>query len=91
MVTEEGREKRKKKFLRIRAVMDRTGISRSGVYTMVYKGQFPQPYKLGEKAVGWLEEDVENWIDERIQCGQARLGANCAADERAKNQRGCAA
>lgn len=57
--------------------MDRTGLSRSGVYTLVYKGQFPQPYKLGPRAVGWLEDDVDLWFEEQISRGPTSIGAQC--------------
>jgi prophage regulatory protein len=32
------------------------------------KGTFPKQYKLGPRAVGWLESDIEKWIEQR--CGQ---------------------
>jgi len=39
------------------------GISRAGIYNMMAEGRFPKPVKLGERAVGWLEEDLKNWLD----------------------------
>tara|TARA_B100001059_G_C17816223_1_gene575436 strand:+ start:1358 stop:1483 length:126 start_codon:yes stop_codon:yes gene_type:complete len=30
------------------------------------KGHFPKSVSLGERAIGWVEIDVEQWLDERI-------------------------
>jgi prophage regulatory protein len=57
-------------ILRLPAVRARTGLSRSSIYLSVSLGTFPRPVKLGARAVGWLEEEVERWIQARIQ--QAR-------------------
>lgn len=54
-----------KKFLRLPSVIDRTGYSRSSIYALVAKGEFPRMYRLGGRAVAWLESEVEEWIDQR--------------------------
>lgn len=36
------------------------------LYALMAKGEFPKPIKLGERAVGWLESDIERWQAERI-------------------------
>lgn len=45
-----------KKFLRLPAVKEKTGKSRSSLYLMMYKGEFPRPrpIKLGERSVAGL-------------------------------------
>ncbi len=42
-------------------------ISSAKLYDMVARGQFPPPFTLipGGRAVGWLEEDVNQWILKR--------------------------
>lgn len=54
-------------ILRLPAVKARTGLSRSTIYQRIGEGQFPRPVKLGPRAVGWLETDVDAWLDARIQ------------------------
>lgn len=54
------------KVLRIPAVTTATGVSRSTIYLWVSKGTFPKPINLGSRAVGWLESDVNKWIEEKI-------------------------
>jgi len=53
-------------LIRLRTVKDRTGLSRSSIYALISKGQFPPQVPLGERAVGWVEEEVSEWIDARI-------------------------
>jgi prophage regulatory protein len=49
-------------FLRRKQVEARTGLSRSSIYSLMAKGQFPRPAKLTAKAVGWPASAVDAWI-----------------------------
>ena len=53
-------------FLRRKAVQEKTGLPESTLYALVAKGRFPKPIKLGERAVAWLESDVEAWQAEKL-------------------------
>ena len=57
-------------ILRLPAVKARTGLSRSTIYLRLSQGRFPSPISLGGRAVGWLEEEVNGWIAERIQASR---------------------
>jgi prophage regulatory protein len=57
-------------ILRLPSVLKRTGLSRSTVYLMISKGQFPAPVSLGERAVGWVESQIDQWLDEKITASQ---------------------
>lgn len=52
-------------MLRLPQVLARTGLSRSTTYAMVAAGEFPKPVKLGRRAIGWIETEVDDWIAER--------------------------
>lgn len=52
-------------FLRVRAVIRVTGLSRSTLYRLIADGQFPRPVRLGPRAVAWRRSDVEAWSDAR--------------------------
>ena len=54
-------------ILRRPAVEGRTGLSRSTIYRLIPLGKFPAPIRLGENSVGWLEEAVQQWINQRIK------------------------
>jgi len=43
-----------------------TGLGRSTIYRLQADQQFPQSIKLGIRAVGWLEREVQEWLAERI-------------------------
>jgi prophage regulatory protein len=62
-----------KRILRRAAVQDRTGETRSTIYAKMARGEFPKPVKLGEKAVGWVESEIDAYIDSKIT---ARDGAD---------------
>lgn len=52
-------------LLSLRAVLDRTSLSRSTVYRFMAEGTFPKPVALGTRKA-WLESEVSEWIDARI-------------------------
>ncbi|MCY4641767.1 MAG: AlpA family transcriptional regulator [Gammaproteobacteria bacterium] len=54
------------KILRLPDVKARTGLSRSSIYLRISDGEFPKAISLGGRAVGWIESDIEKWIDNRI-------------------------
>jgi len=51
------------KFLRIRQVMQLTGLSRMTIYRLELAGRFPKRRRLSENSVAWLESDIEAWAD----------------------------
>ena len=54
-------------ILRLPQVKTQTGLSRSSIYQMIADGLFPKQFSLtGSRAVGWLEEDIQNWIKQRL-------------------------
>ena len=58
-------EEESNKILRLPAVLERIQLSRSTIYAMLKRGDFPQPVKLGVRARAWRAEDIENWIESR--------------------------
>ena len=51
------------KLLRRHQLEANLGISRSTIHQMMASGEFPQPLKIGRRAVGWRVEDVQEWLD----------------------------
>lgn len=56
----------RERFIRLPEVLYTTGLSRSTVYEMMSRKQFPVQVSLGGKNVAWLASEVEQWMDERI-------------------------
>jgi len=53
-------------ILRLPDVKKRTGLSRSSIYLKIQQGTFPRPIALGTKAVGWLEAEIQSWLEQQI-------------------------
>lgn len=57
-------------ILRLPAVKARTGLSRSTIYLRISEGQFPKPISLGGRAVGWVEMEITDWINQQIEASR---------------------
>ena len=65
-----------KRFIRLPEVLSRTGYGRTTIYRKMEDGSFPRSVKLGglpidpnafdSRAIAWIEEEVEQWIESRI-------------------------
>ena len=53
------------KLLRFPAVRERTGLSRSTIWRLERRGEFPKHHRIAPNVVAWVEEDVTNWIERR--------------------------
>lgn len=61
-----------KNLLRCKEVQSRTSLSRSYIYQLSRQGKFPQPVELipGGSSVAWIEEEINQWIEERINASR---------------------
>ncbi len=57
------------KILKLPEVMARSGLSRSSIYQYIQKNRFPNSVKIGLRSVGWLEDELDEWIS---KCSQQR-------------------
>jgi prophage regulatory protein len=54
-------------LLRLPAVLQRTGLSRSMLYELLDRGDFPRPIKLtGGRINCWSDQEIAEWIDARL-------------------------
>jgi prophage regulatory protein len=51
------------RILRLTAVLDRTGLSRSTLYRKIEEGTFPSQVRIAARCVGWRESAVMAWLD----------------------------
>jgi prophage regulatory protein len=54
------------RLIRLEEVKRRTGFQKSSIYNRVADGMFPRPVNLGARAVAWVEDEIQEWIDARI-------------------------
>jgi prophage regulatory protein len=50
------------RILRMRTVLDRTGLSRSTLYRKMRDGTFPNQVRISEHCCGWRESAINRWI-----------------------------
>ena len=69
--------KQKHRFIRLNEVLSRTGFGRTSIYRKMEDGSFPKSLKLGgppkdpsifySSAIAWIEDEVDQWVEDRIE------------------------
>lgn len=54
------------RIIRLKDVMATTGLGRSSIYKYAHEGTFPKPVSLGGRSSGWVLDEVEEWVIEKI-------------------------
>lgn len=54
-------------FIKLEMVKARTGLSKSSIYAMMKAGSFPKNISIGKRAVAWVELEIQQWIENKIQ------------------------
>ena len=54
------------KLIPLPEVERRTLYSRTTIYKLMQSGAFPRAVKIGVKARGWVEEEVDNWVQAKV-------------------------
>lgn len=55
------------RFLRLPQVENKIGYKKSWIYQAIKDGRFPEPIKIGEKAIAFIESEIDEWMKARIQ------------------------
>ena len=73
---------RQKRLIRLPEVLSRTGYGRTTIYRKMEDGSFPRSVKLGgpledpnvfdSRAVAWIEDEVDQWIESMIEGNELR-------------------
>jgi len=53
-------------IIRLPQVIQKTGLSRSSIYSAIADKAFPAQLKLTQRSSGWLESEVDQWISDRV-------------------------
>ncbi|HIF9518265.1 TPA: AlpA family transcriptional regulator [Photobacterium damselae] len=54
------------RLIRLKEVMSLTGLGRSSIYKFMEESRFPKSVSLGDRAVAWIESEIEDSIVEKI-------------------------
>jgi len=57
------------RFLRFPAVRARTGLSRTTIWRLERRGEFPRHRRISRNAVAWAEHEVGEWIRSKLGAG----------------------
>ncbi|MCX8617518.1 AlpA family transcriptional regulator [Gilliamella sp. B2923] len=60
------KEKMNKRIIRLADVIHKTGMCRASIYKEMAENRFPKNVKLTSVAVGWIESEIDEWIESRI-------------------------
>jgi prophage regulatory protein len=53
------------RMIRMKEVVKKIGLCRATIYAMISRGEFPRPIRIGERATGWSESELEAWLARR--------------------------
>lgn len=56
-----------RRIIKLKEVISRTGLSRSAIYNKIKDGSFPKQIPLGDRSVGFVESEVDDWIEWAIE------------------------
>ncbi len=51
------------RFLKLKEVMEKTALNRSAIYRKMSEDAFPKSVNLGDRAVAWVESEVDDWME----------------------------
>jgi prophage regulatory protein len=54
------------RIIRLKTVLDRTGLSRSTIYRKIAEGTFPAQLRISINGAGWRGSDVNRWVDDPV-------------------------
>ena len=53
------------RVIKLAQVIEITSLSSATIYRLIKTGQFPKQLKLAQRSSGWLEEEINNWLDSK--------------------------
>lgn len=54
------------RFISLRDVLARTSLSKTHTYRLINAGEFPRPVPLGPRRVAFIEREVDDWLQSRV-------------------------
>ncbi|TQK00160.1 AlpA family transcriptional regulator [Herbaspirillum sp. SJZ107] len=58
-------------IITLERVTEKTTLGRSSVYNYMKDGRFPASVRLGERHVGWVEAEVDDWVKKQVAASRA--------------------
>ncbi|QFH50599.1 helix-turn-helix transcriptional regulator [Leclercia adecarboxylata] len=64
---------KKEKLIRMHEVLKRTGFCRAWIYQHIHQKRFPEPVKIGERAIAFIESEIDEWIESVINMSRKHV------------------
>ena len=59
------------KILKAKEVAQKTSFSTAHLRRLAKENKFPKPVQISQNRSGWLEDDIDKWIEGRIRENRA--------------------
>jgi prophage regulatory protein len=56
-----------RRIMRLPEVKSSTGFGRAWIYQLMSEGKFPKARRIGARAVGWPSDEIEQWVNDRME------------------------
>lgn len=73
-------------ILRFSDVIKKTGLSRGAIYQRMSNSEFPASIHLGGRAVGFIEHEVNGWLEQLVHASRSAATANHSMTTRNQEQ-----
>ncbi|MER2602687.1 MAG: AlpA family phage regulatory protein [Candidatus Competibacter phosphatis] len=60
-----------RKALRLPAVAEKTGLSKTHIYRLIQQGKFPPSHRLSERVSVWDEAAIDDFLAAKFEGGKA--------------------
>lgn len=70
-----------KNLIRLPEVQRRTGYSKAWIYRLISQKRFPDSVKIGVRAIAFVESEIDEWIELRIQESRSGITKDGAIHE----------
>ncbi|WP_316378477.1 AlpA family transcriptional regulator [Enterobacter hormaechei] len=60
-------------LIRLSEVQKRIGYSKAWIYRLLKEKRFPQSVKIGSRSIAFVESEVDEWINQRIEARDALI------------------
>lgn len=63
----------KNSLIRLPEVQRRTGYGKAWLYKLIAQERFPKPVKIGSRAIAFVESEIDDWINQRIESSRKEV------------------
>lgn len=54
------------RLLRLKQVQEKIPLSKPEIYRRLKNGTFPQPVRLSQSVVAWVESELDSWVESKM-------------------------